>query len=115
MSAAARKVLPFKPTPAQDGRGRFVAGNSGGARPVGARTKLSDAFCQALLDDFEAHGVAAIEALRSQDPSAYIRVIASMVPKHVKAEISPFDGMSDGQLNALIAVVVAASDDGSEP
>ena len=111
MSAAARKVLPFKPKPEQDAKGRFTPGNSGGARPIGARTKLSDAFCQALLDDFEAHGIAAIEALRLQDPSAYIRVIASMVPKQVKAEILPLHGLSDDELSALIRAICMSEDE----
>ena len=111
MSATARKVLPFKPKPEQDAKGRFTPGNSGGARPIGGRTKLSDAFCQALLDDFEEHGAAAIVALRELDPATYVRVIASMVPKHVKAEVSPLHGMSDDELSALIRAICVSEDE----
>ena len=44
-----------------DETGRFLPGNSGfGGRPKGARSKLGEAFIQALHDDFEEFGVAAI-------------------------------------------------------
>lgn len=66
---------------------RFQAGNPGGpGRPKGARSRLGESFISAVLTDFEAHGIAAIEKVRETDPSTYMRVIASILPKEVTGE-----------------------------
>src|SRR6266542_1434941 len=65
-------------------RGRpFVPGQSGNpaGRPKGARNKLTEAFLSALANDFAAHGPAAIERLRSRDPSRYLKLVASIMPR----------------------------------
>ena len=68
--------------------GRFVTGNNlGQGRPVGSRNQLSEAFCEALRDDFAKHGHAAIVKLREEDPATYVRVIATLVPKEIRADI----------------------------
>ena len=61
----------------------FEPGQSGNpkGRPKGSRNKLSEDFLKALHDDFMIHGVAAIENMREEKPSEYVRVIASLVPK----------------------------------
>lgn len=98
-----------KPSPAQDEKGRFVAGNSGnGGRAKGSRNKLSEAFTAALHDDFVANGPEVIERVRTDDPSAYLRVIASIVPKQLEIKESAFDGVDDEQLAALVAAARAA-------
>jgi hypothetical protein len=48
------------------------------------------------------HGAAAIERLCEEDPVAYIRVIASLVPKELKVERSPYADMTDEEINAAI-------------
>jgi hypothetical protein len=73
---------------AKDAKGRFVTGNIGGGRPKGARAKLGEEFLNALLNDFAEHGVVAVEAVRSEKPDQYLKVIASILPK----EISGVDG-----------------------
>lgn len=66
---------------------QFKPGNPGGpGRPKGARSRLGEAFISAVLTDFEAHGVEAIERVRAEDPSTYIRVIAGILPKEVTGE-----------------------------
>ena len=55
-------------------------------RPKGARAVLGEAFLRAVRDDFEAHGVQALKDARVKDPSAYIRMIASLQPKEVTGE-----------------------------
>ena len=72
---------------AKDSKGRFLAGNSGGGRPKGARSKLSEQFLAAMLADFEVHGVATIAAVRTEKPEIYLRVIASMLPKEIVSEV----------------------------
>jgi len=75
------------PKPAQDAKGRFVAGNSGnGGRPKGARAKLGEAFIQAIFEDFNKHGVAAVEQVREEKPDQYLKVIASLMPKEITGE-----------------------------
>ena len=68
--------------PEQDANGRFIAGNSGnGGRPKGSRNKLGEEFLRALYADFVAHGVEAIERTREKKPDAYLKVIASILPR----------------------------------
>lgn len=71
--------------PEQDERGRFVSGNIGGGRPKGARTKLGEAFLEAMYSDFTEHGVAAIVKVRDEKPDQYLKVVASILPKEIEA------------------------------
>lgn len=84
----------------------FEPGNPG--RPKGSRNKLGEAFTQALLADFEREGMAAIERTREEDPGAYLRVIASVVPKELKIEAEPLADLSDDDLERVIGVLRAA-------
>jgi len=47
---------------------------------------LGEAFLDALLADFIEHGIDAIDRVRESDPGAYIRIIASLLPREVNAE-----------------------------
>lgn len=63
------------------------SGNPAG-RPKGSRAKLAEAFCAALLEDFEKSGSAAIVSMRDEKPGEYIRAVASVIPKEFDANIS---------------------------
>jgi hypothetical protein len=52
-------------------------------RPKGARNKLGEAFVKALHEDFEIHGVEAVEKVRDEKPDQYLKVIASLMPKEI--------------------------------
>lgn len=84
--------------PEQDDKGRFVTGNIGGGRPKGARNKLGEAFLEALNDDFQQHGVAAIQVVRAEKPDQYLKVIASLLPKDHNININNADDLSDAEL-----------------
>jgi hypothetical protein len=68
--------------------GRFLPGNSGnGGRPRGARSKLSEGFLDALQADFERHGAGVIETVRQKDPTAYLKVVANLMPARLEAQL----------------------------
>lgn len=80
--------------------GRFLPGNSGfGGRPKGARNKLGEAFIDALHDDFNDHGIAAIQTVRSEKPDQYLKVIASLLPKEMNLNVNDtYSEMTDAEL-----------------
>lgn len=96
----------------------FKPGQSGNpaGKPVGSRNKLQGDFMRALAEDFAEHGKAALVSMRTDDPSGYIRAIASLMPKEL--EISrPLDEIDDDQLDAAILAVraiLAAQGDGAD-
>lgn len=63
------------------------SGNPAG-RPKGARSKLGEAFVDALLADWQKNGVEAIIKMRDEKAADYVKVIASILPK----ELSGPDG-----------------------
>jgi hypothetical protein len=75
-----------------------AAGNNGAAR-----VKLQRKYFDALLADFAEHGEAAIKIMRMEEPSAYIRVIASLMPKEFTVIDNALGDMSDEDLQQLLA------------
>jgi hypothetical protein len=80
---------------------RFKPGNPG--RPRGSRNRLGEAFLQALAEDFEKHGAAVIEKVRTDKPDVYLKVIAGLLPKDVNLNVKPLDELTDDQLLARLA------------
>jgi hypothetical protein len=81
---------------------RFSADNPGRAKQKGARDRLSAAFLNDFADDYDAHGKTAIETVRGKDPVAYMRLAAALLPTKVEITESPFDGLTDEQLDAYM-------------
>lgn len=97
MSKAAN-LKPFKPG---------QSGNPAG-RKTGSRVKLSEAFLAALHEDFAEHGKIAIERVRIEKPDAYLKVIASILPKQIEVAVDPFDGIPDDELEMIVKAAAAA-------
>jgi hypothetical protein len=75
-------------------------------RPKGSRNKLSDAFLQALADDFEAHGQGVVEKVRTERPQDYLKIVASVMPKRMEVEdVGPVRGAADLSDDSLAAIV----------
>lgn len=75
---------------------QFKPGNPG--RPKGSRNKLGEAFIEAMHEDFEQHGKDVIEAVRTDKPDQYLKVIASILPKDLNVNINNMDDLTDDQL-----------------
>jgi len=82
--------MPFKPG---------ESGNPDG-RPKGARNKLGEQFLEDMQADWLAHGAAAIVAVRETKPDAYLKVVASILPKIVRVEDAR--DLTDDELTARI-------------
>ena len=82
-----------------------VSGNPGG-RPVGTQLKINKKFLNDLLKVYEVKGKKAIEDMCDKDPSAFVRVLASLLPKEMNLNIkeNPFDGLSVEQYDRLISI-----------
>ncbi|ATB03609.1 hypothetical protein CN100_01100 [Sinorhizobium meliloti] len=83
-----------KPTPPVEHQ--FKPGNPG--RPKGARNKLGEAFLEAMHADFDQHGAAVIEKVRTEKPDQYLKVVASILPKDLNVNINNMDDLTDDQL-----------------
>lgn len=73
-----------------------------GGRPKGARNKLGEEFLEALFADFQAHGAQTIERVRTEKPDAYLKVIASILPRNLNVAINETADLSDDELRMRI-------------
>lgn len=97
-----------RPSPPGQAATQFKPGTSGnpGGKPMGARNRLTAHFLNALADDFEKHGVSAIQAAREDDPMGYVKAIGALMPKQIE-QTQPLDDLTDGELLAGIALLRA--------
>src|SRR5262249_14516852 len=70
--------------------GKFAPGYSGnpGGSLEATRRSFNKDFLLALAADFKKHGAAAIEKVRKQNPAAYMKICALLVPREMKLEHS---------------------------
>ena len=90
--------------------GKFApgwSGNPGGSLEATRRSFNRD-FLLALAADFKKHGAAAIEKVREQQPAAYMKICALLVPREMKLEHSGgVKAMTDEQIVGAIAAIEA--------
>jgi hypothetical protein len=60
-------------------------GNKG--RPLGSKNKLAETFIAGLVKSFERDGQDAIDRVMAEDPAAYLRVIASILPREIDIDV----------------------------
>ena len=90
--------------------GKFAPGYSGnpGGSLEATRRSFNKDFLLALAADFKKHGAAAIEKVRKQQPAAYMKICALLVPREMKVEHSnAIKAMSDEQIEAAIEAIQA--------
>ena len=82
-----------------------VSGNPGGNRHR-TRHLLNQEFMQALLLNFRHQGKKAIEKVARNQPAAYLKILALLVPREMKVEHSnPLKDLTDEQLEDMIEYI----------
>jgi hypothetical protein len=61
------------------------SGNPKG-RPKGSRDKINEAFIREMVAAWEIHGRAAIEKVAKADPTNFVKIAASLLPKDVNVK-----------------------------
>ena len=106
------KIAPKQLTPWLPGQ----SGNPAG-RPRGSRNRLGEAFVDDLFADWKENGPQVIVAVRKADPSTYLRVVASILPKELSVTKATLDDVSDDELLEYLAKLrsIIAEEDQKAP
>ena len=94
-----------------------VSGNPLG-RPQGARSKFSEQACADALADWTANGAATLERVRATDPSTYLRVLFSIIPKDIAVSIEnrgPMEREEMRKVRRLVEIIDACGASGIDP
>jgi hypothetical protein len=85
----------------------FIKKGSGG-RVAGSRNKLQATLIDALAKDFEEFGEGVIRIVRIEEPTNYLRICVSVLPKEFIVSESELDKMSDAELVEALQIVKQA-------
>ncbi len=104
-------------TPRDPSTGQFlkgVGGRSRRGRKKGARARWSEEFMADIEEAWKEQGPTVIARAMFHDPAGTLKALIGILPKHAKLEIStPTDGLTDEQLDRLIAYAEAKIAEGS--
>jgi len=93
----------------------FKKGQSGNpaGRARGSRNKLAEKFWQDYYASWEKHGQPALEAVATSDPSTFVRVAASLMPKETEVTLRRVTAkeLPDDEL----AAIAVGSGEGTDP
>ena len=90
--------------------GKFAPGYSGnpGGSLEASRRSFNKDFLLALTADFKKHGASAIEKVRKQQPAAYMKICALLVPREMRVEhTGGVKSMTDEELERGIEAIQA--------
>jgi hypothetical protein len=75
----------MEPAPTRDARGRWLTGTSGNpaGRPMHARHRFGEDFIRDAHEAWKKHGKAALEEMRNEDPSGFVKAMVMLVPKEL--------------------------------
>lgn len=74
-------------------------------RPKGSKHRLSESFISALCDDFDKHGVKAIQKVRDNAPGEYLRVIAQILPKDINVKYDEIEAMEHDEIKRELEAI----------
>ena len=108
-TALAPQLNPYKWKPGQ-------SGNPRGPAP-GTRRKLAEDFVADLHDSWTILGKAAITTVAWTDPSTYLKVIASIVPKDIEVTVTDtrLERMSTSEIENALRELRARREDADDP
>lgn len=73
-----------------------------GGRIKGSRNKLSTAFVEALVKEFEEFGAEALRLCRIERPVEFIKIVASIIPKEFEITDNRLKDLSDDELDLFL-------------
>jgi hypothetical protein len=75
-------------------------------RPRGTRNKLTGDFLRDLLAAWESDGQAALRLMVKEEPTKFVQVVASLMPREVSMDLAgPLGELSDQELADILEVV----------
>ena len=102
----ASEMIEAENTKVNSGWAKGISGNPKG-RPKGALNKLNQLFYKDLYQDWDKHGIQAIESMRLDSPTKYCQLVATVLPKTLQLDTqdginwvinaSPVKSISDWQ------------------
>ena len=92
---------------AKDEKGRFLKGTKPGpGRPKGStRYELGQDFVRDLHEAWQAKGKAAIDAVVTERPHEFLKVVAGLLPKDINVKIDNLSEIDDAELAASLAAL----------
>lgn len=82
------KVLMSSSLERDETSGKFVKGHTAlGGRPKHSRNKLGHSLIEALSNDFDEFGAAAVRKVRENDTATYLRIIAAIMPAKIESTL----------------------------